>query len=117
MPHIDATNRANNFQKQIGLIDALSQKSRRIKHPDCKKSRGMLGEIAPRSKQQSVGGSESSLHSMQAKWTENNGKHPHGMWDNKQKTWRSTAVNCLGRSDAPRCSFRSKCQVKALLHR
>ena len=23
---------------------------------------------------------------------------------------------CLGRSDAPRCSFRSKCQVKALLH-
>ena len=23
---------------------------------------------------------------------------------------------CLGRSDAPSCSFRSKCQVKALLH-
>ena len=23
---------------------------------------------------------------------------------------------CLGRSDAPRCSIRSKCQVKALLH-
>ena len=29
---------------------------------------------------------------------------------------RAVSDTCLGRSDVPHCSFRSKCQVKALLH-
>ena len=39
-------------------------------------------------------------------------QNSHREW----RLWGAVSDTCLGRSDVPHCSFRSKCQVKALLH-